>query len=80
MNINSSLDLTSEGILDNFCSMMIEDYLKRKKMTITLDAFRNEWKRPEEVIGSIITSFLYTFIFLCYIFLNIEGKAYIVLV
>ncbi len=34
---------------DTFCHMVIEEYLMRKDMNFTLQAFRDEWKdRPEE--------------------------------
>jgi hypothetical protein len=43
---------TSEEVLDNFCLMMLEEFLVKKKMHSTLDSFRNEWQsthqRPAE--------------------------------
>lgn len=39
--------LYPEQILDNFCLMMIEDFLKRKGMAATLTSFRTEWNYSE---------------------------------
>jgi len=41
---NSSIEL----IFDNFCSMVVEEYLARKNLTNTLETFREEWQRPSE--------------------------------
>ena len=34
--------------METFCYMLIEDFLMRKNLGGTLDAFRSEWQRPEE--------------------------------
>lgn len=39
--------LYPEQIMDNFCLMMIEDFLKRKGMAATLTSFRTEWNYSE---------------------------------
>lgn len=42
----------AEEILDNFCLMVLEEFLSKKKMKDTLETFRTEWKtqhnRPAE--------------------------------
>jgi len=40
--------LYPEQIMDNFCLMMIEDFLKRRGMAATLTTFRTEWNYSEE--------------------------------
>ncbi|RYG96028.1 hypothetical protein EON65_55035 [archaeon] len=37
-----------DQILDNFCHLIIEDFLTRKQMKDTLQSFRTEWNRPTE--------------------------------
>jgi len=39
--------LYPEQIMENFCLMMIEDFLKRKGMAATLTTFRTEWNYSE---------------------------------
>ena len=34
--------LSQEDMLDNFCQMIIDEYLQRKQMQSTLKAFREE--------------------------------------
>ena len=38
-----------ENLFDNFCSMVVEEYLIRKNLTATLDTLRSERQRPSEV-------------------------------
>jgi hypothetical protein len=38
-----------ESIFENFCSMVVEEYLMKKNLTATLDTLRSEWQRPSEV-------------------------------
>ena len=38
-----------ENIFDNFCCMVVEEYLIRKNLGATLDTLRSEWQRPSEV-------------------------------
>jgi hypothetical protein len=41
--------LSSESVYDNFCSMVVEEFLQRKGLQSTLSTFRAEWERPIEV-------------------------------
>lgn len=45
----SSDGASTEAIFDNFCTMVVEEYLIRKNLTATLDTLRAEWRRPSEV-------------------------------
>lgn len=38
-----------EQKFDTFCHMVVEEFLMRKGMTGTLNQFREEWQRPDEV-------------------------------
>jgi hypothetical protein len=40
---------TIDGNVENFCYMVIEEFLMKKNMQCTLWEFRKEWKRPSEV-------------------------------
>lgn len=40
---------STEAIFDNFCCMVVEEFLIRKNLSATLDTMRAEWKRPSEV-------------------------------
>lgn len=41
--------LTEDEIIDNFCHMVFEEFLIKRQLTQTLQSFREEWKRPQEV-------------------------------
>jgi len=47
----------------NFCHMMIEDFLMQKGMQNTLQEFRKEWDRPDEVrkevVGCMFTRYMH---------------------
>jgi hypothetical protein len=32
-----------------FCFLLVEEFLMKNNMTSTLDSFRQEWKRPDDV-------------------------------
>lgn len=38
-----------ENHINNFCHLVVEDFLMRHDMPETLRQFREEWKRPDEV-------------------------------
>ena len=45
----SSKNISTEK-LSTFCFLAMEEFLMKKNMTDTLEAFRNEWtERPDEV-------------------------------
>lgn len=35
--------------MENFCHLVIEDFLTKSGMSETLRSFRSEWQRPAEV-------------------------------
>lgn len=41
--------LTEDEILDNFCHMVLEEYMLKRNLKNTLKTFREEWQRPKEV-------------------------------
>lgn len=43
------VQLSEDEILDNFCHMVLEEYLIKREMRNTLKTFREEWNRPKEV-------------------------------
>jgi hypothetical protein len=43
-----------ESIFENFCSMVVEEYLMKKNLTATLDTLRSEWQRPSEVSAALL--------------------------
>lgn len=43
------IQLSEDEILDNFCHMVLEEYLIKREMRNTLKTFREEWNRPKEV-------------------------------
>lgn len=49
-----SANLGIDEILENFSTMMVEEYLMKKGLKDTLKTFRSEWKRPDEVIIALI--------------------------
>jgi hypothetical protein len=41
--------INEDEILDNFCHMVLEEFLIRRNLKDTLQTFRREWNRPQEV-------------------------------
>lgn len=50
---SQSTQLTEDEIIDNFCHMVFEEFLIKRQLSSTLQAFREEWQRPQEVNKSI---------------------------
>lgn len=46
---SQSTQLTEDEIIDNFCHMVLEEFLIKRQLSSTLQTFREEWKRPQEV-------------------------------
>ena len=54
MHTGPEMQLYPEQIMENFCLMMIEDFLKRKGMSATLTSFRTEWNYSEVSRGCAV--------------------------
>ena len=65
--------LSSEQIMDNFCLMMVEDFLKRKGMAATLNCFRADWNYSE--VGCVLA---FALVQLYYCALNTGKDGYVV--
>ncbi len=48
-NVSKGFPSAKDIVLENFTTMVIEEFLVRKGLKDTLNSFRAEWKRPTEV-------------------------------
>jgi hypothetical protein len=47
---STSEQLTEDDILSNFCYMVLEEFMVKRNLKNSLQTFRDEWKRPNEVL------------------------------
>ena len=45
---DAMLNNESNNPMDVFCYMMVEEFLMRKGLDSTLNAYRKEWRRPDD--------------------------------
>ena len=49
VNSPQNANLSMDTMLDNFCAMLVEEYLVKHNLQDTLRTYRNEFQRPSEV-------------------------------
>jgi hypothetical protein len=47
------MTLTVSELLENFCFMVVEEFLIQKSLISTLNEFRSEWKRPSDEVAIV---------------------------